>query len=65
MSDEKKFKEGNVVRLKSGGPKMTVTQHDDPKAIYCMWFVKEEAKIDWFPEESLELAEGGDTEEGE
>lgn len=32
------FKEGDVVRLKSGGPKMTVTHVDASRICSCAWF---------------------------
>lgn len=35
------FNFGDVVRLKSGGPAMTVTTpvlNEDPNYCYCMWF---------------------------
>lgn len=44
MSD---FKGGDVVQLKSGGPKMTVQNVDDygptgpEEGAYCVWFEKE------------------------
>ena len=36
------FKVGDIVRLKSGGPKMTVYEiaDDDEDMIYCRWFVE-------------------------
>ena len=34
------FKPGDVVRLKSGGPNMTVTgRHSETGRILCQWFV--------------------------
>ena len=43
MSEEKKWKPGDVVRLKSGGPKMTVEQYDNTGnyplwGVRCVWF---------------------------
>ena len=38
-----KFKSGDVVKLKSGGPKMTVamvTEDDDCAIVHCSWFDK-------------------------
>ena len=36
------WKEGEVVRLKSGGPKMIVDRvvhySDDSTSVYCVWF---------------------------
>ncbi len=37
MSDQAEFKIGDVVCLKSGGPKMTVTDIDSD-VILCVWF---------------------------
>ncbi|MDA8120765.1 MAG: DUF2158 domain-containing protein [Gammaproteobacteria bacterium] len=37
MSDQAEFKIGDVVCLKSGGPKMTVA-HIDSAVILCVWF---------------------------
>lgn len=35
------FKEGDVVELKSGGPKMTIkTIYDDDGSIHCQWFAE-------------------------
>lgn len=53
------WKVGDLVKLKSGGPQMTVThvrERYGAKTIYCAWFVstkKEEAE---FPPDSLEKA---------
>lgn len=32
------FSPGDVVRLKSGGPKMTVLKLEDETALACKWF---------------------------
>lgn len=34
----KNFKEGDTVRLESGGPAMTVLQEIDDKHVECCWF---------------------------
>jgi uncharacterized protein YodC (DUF2158 family) len=34
----KEFNAGDVVVLKSGGPKMTITGIDDKKYASCVWF---------------------------
>ena len=42
------WKEGDVVRLKSGGPKMVVDRvkycSDDSASVYCVWFVGSEKR---------------------
>lgn len=51
---------GDVVKLKSGGPKMTVTSFDQPygsniRQCRCTWFKSENEAMDkFFPIESLE-----------
>jgi uncharacterized protein YodC (DUF2158 family) len=57
------FKLGDTVRLKSGGPIMTVTivgqpLPDRPVYLTCAWFTKnEDEKVANFPFEALEHAE--------
>jgi uncharacterized protein YodC (DUF2158 family) len=48
------FKVGDIVRLKSGGPKMTVTKVVGDR-IHCEWF-NDDNKVDFkvFPPEALE-----------
>ena len=50
------FKEGDVVKLKSGGPLMTIqsTDMDDPNEILCCWFVNDKPVVDSFYAEMLE-----------
>jgi len=51
------FKEGDVVRLKSGGPDMTVLNPGDRLAntgVVCIWFSNNVKMDDEFPEETLE-----------
>jgi uncharacterized protein YodC (DUF2158 family) len=46
MTNEQSFKIGDVVRLKSGGPKMTIdrftfnhaTKKDNKDIVECVWF---------------------------
>jgi uncharacterized protein YodC (DUF2158 family) len=55
MADE--FKAGEVVKLKSGGPKMTVSHignEYDPRAVYCVWFEGNKKKTEQFPPDALE-----------
>ena len=52
------FKVGDVVRLKSGGPKMTVDYFDsDTERALCVWFKDGERKQDHFLPETLEKYE--------
>lgn len=54
-----KFNPGDVVELKSGGPKMTVQGYSavgpgvPTPEVRCKWFVNTEAKSDKFHEDSL------------
>jgi len=52
------FKVGNVVNLKSGGPKMTI-EHIDSKmeTISCSWFNKEKLKNGKFHPDELKLSD--------
>ncbi|REG57628.1 uncharacterized protein YodC (DUF2158 family) [Paraburkholderia sp. BL6669N2] len=51
-----KFKIGDIVQLKSGGPEMTVQTL--PSATFrqykCQWFAGKKLEAGGFPEESLE-----------
>lgn len=63
MSDEE-FKAGDVVRLKSGGPNMTVEQVGQKamtgeRAVWCVWFVGTKKSNDTFAPEALELGVPG------
>lgn len=55
------FEVGTAVRLKSGGPKMTVVSppdHDVAGQILCSWFASDNKRMaDYFPPNALELAE--------
>ncbi len=46
------FKEGDIVVLKSGGPRMTVS-HYDVGMVVCTWFVGTEQKHGTFNEATL------------
>lgn len=60
MTEE--LKKGDVVQLKSGGPKMTV---EDPNThegrVGCAWFVEGEVKSEYgtFVREALNKIQGG------
>ena len=53
---EKKFKEGDIVLLKSGSPKMTVMGYEpkDGLNVNCTWFDKSEVKEKSFNENLLQ-----------
>lgn len=61
MSEERIFKVGDVVMLKSGGPKMTVLATEG-EGVRCVWFVKGGEELEkedflvvclrWLPQES-------------
>jgi uncharacterized protein YodC (DUF2158 family) len=44
-SDERQFQPGDVVRLKSGGPAMTVMEATPGRWIHCRWFVFSEQRL--------------------
>jgi len=53
------FQVGDVVRLKSGGPKMTVTVIGDiygTPTIWCVWFVSTKQETGSFPPNAIEPA---------
>jgi uncharacterized protein YodC (DUF2158 family) len=59
MSEE--FKAGDVVELKSGGPRMTVSQTGEHAMsgrfmIWCDWFDGKKKVSDSFPPETLKLS---------
>ena len=55
MTDQK-FKVGDVVQLKSGGPTMTVTNVAGTDAVSCTWFDNlYQEKNGKFPEAALEI----------
>lgn len=55
MSDQK-FATGEIVRLKSGGPEMTVDRLDalsGKDSYYCQWFAGKKLERGSFPADSL------------
>lgn len=48
------FSVGDVVMLKSGGPHMTVTNHNE-KGVHVVWFSNSETRQEVFPEPVLVL----------
>lgn len=53
------FKTGDLVKLKSGGPTMTVQSVVDDR-VYCQWFAGSKLDSGSFPRESLVRAEEND-----
>jgi uncharacterized protein YodC (DUF2158 family) len=58
------IRSGDVVQLKSGGPKMTVEKvgllthfTDDVQRAYCRWFMTDEPKEGAFPVHMLKVAD--------
>ena len=54
------FKKGDVVKLKSGGPDMTIEEiaifgYDTKIKAKCQWFVNDELKGSLFTLDSLEI----------
>ena len=48
------LKVGDIVQLKSGGPKMTI-QGINKESVECSWFVNKEHKSDFFNYDTLAL----------
>ena len=59
MSNNQTFSVGEIVKLKSGGPDMTIedvmtNMNDDPNGNYrCQWFAGKKLDNGVFPHESL------------
>ena len=51
------FRVGNIVKLKSGGPAMTITNVYGDGELGCVWFVGTEQKGGTFPPDALEPVE--------
>lgn len=52
------FKGGDIVRLKSGGPTMTVDKVNNSK-VSCVWFKDDRLKTAIFRKDTLELVSEG------
>lgn len=50
----KKFKTGDLVVLRSGGPQMTVKDVAHNGGYYCQWFAGKKLESGHFEEDSLE-----------
>jgi uncharacterized protein YodC (DUF2158 family) len=56
-TQQKRFKTGDIVILKSGGPPMTVLGYSSIAGmVYCQWLSGERSEQGQFPEDSLEPA---------
>lgn len=60
MKVEPKFKIGDVVMLRSGGPKMTINNLEESASnfygrVHCRWFYGTEAKEEFFHQDALEI----------
>ena len=59
MATKAKFAVGDIVKLKSGGPEMTVqslaSSGDD--CYYCQWFAGKKLEQGRFPKDSIELVQ--------
>ncbi len=53
MSETASLKVGDIVSLKSGGPKMTVCEIVSPAATRCIWFADNKLNSETFIPETL------------
>ena len=62
MGSSDKFKSGDIVMLKSGGPNMTIDSRDEYSNYYhCHWFAGGKLQSGSFAEDTLILAADADT----
>ena len=55
MTKASQFEVGTIVKLKSGGPEMTIQSFsNDGVSAYCQWFAGKKLESGTFPEDSLE-----------
>lgn len=61
MAKERKFNTGDIVKLKSGGPSMTVDQVTSAEVesgkVRCQWFSGKKLEFGFFAPETLERVE--------
>jgi len=55
MAEKRKFKTGDIVKLKSGGPQMTVKEYLENE-VNCQWFDESKVRDEKFFEDSIELS---------
>ena len=54
--NEPKWKPGDTVQLKSGGPVMTIRRVGDNGQVVCNWFVGQKIQeADFYPEQLVEV----------
>ncbi|MCA9769715.1 MAG: DUF2158 domain-containing protein [Gemmatimonadetes bacterium] len=67
MSTGQSFETGDIVRLKSGGPRMTVVRYPDFSIdgnwVRCQWFGGTKLNSGDFTEETLELIDVDDEDD--
>lgn len=51
------FNAGDIVQLKSGGPKMTVHESDARGGVYCQWFTGTKLEYGYFNQNILKKVE--------
>ena len=62
MSRQDKFKPGDIVKLKSGGPDMTIQEEQQISSggktgkYWCQWFAGKKLERGNFPADSIELS---------
>lgn len=62
MTQKRRYKTGDIVKLKSGGPDMTVKGYDPlDKQLLCQWFAGSKLNAGYFDPDSVEPA--GEAEE--
>lgn len=54
---------GDIVQLKSGGPKMTVKGDHHDGEVHCQWFSGSKLSDGWFPGDSIQKVEDVKTED--
>ena len=53
MAKQAAFEVGNIVKLKSGGPEMTVEKVFENRTYKCQWFAGKRLESGVFPADSL------------
>ena len=54
------FRTGQVVQLKSGGPRMTITGYSQLGNAICRWFQNGTSHEETFPDDALNLVRDGE-----